>query len=58
MMFMDDADMSGDNPDLIPDACEEMLRYNAAFAGMRRTLKEDIELAGQQLKKGDKLILH
>lgn len=47
-----------DNPALIPDACEEMLRYNAAFAGMRRTLKQDIELAGQQLKKGDKLILH
>lgn len=47
-----------DSPDLIPDACEEMLRYNAAFAGMRRTLMEDTELAGQQLKKGDKLILH
>ena len=25
---------------------------------MLRTLKKDIELAGQQLKKGDKLILH
>ena len=35
-----------------------MLRYNTAFIIMRRTVMEDIELAGKQLKKGDKLIMH
>ncbi|MCX2978618.1 cytochrome P450 [Candidatus Marimicrobium litorale] len=58
MEHPDQLQMLVDNPDLIPDACEEMLRYNAAFSGMRRTLKEDVELGGQQLLKGDKLILH
>ena len=47
-----------DNPDKIPNACEEMLRYNTAFILMRRTAMEDVELAGQQIKKGDKIIMH
>ncbi|NND69656.1 MAG: cytochrome P450 [Halioglobus sp.] len=47
-----------DNPDKIGDACEEMLRYNTAFISMRRTAMEDCELGGQQIKKGDKVILH
>lgn len=47
-----------DNPDKISNACEEMLRYNTAFIAMRRTATEDTELAGQQIKKGDKIILH
>ena len=47
-----------DNPDKIGNACEEMLRYNTAFISMRRTAMEDCELGGQQVKKGDKIILH
>ena len=47
-----------DRPELIPDAIEEVLRYNPAFVGMRRTVMEDIEIGGQKLKKGDKLILN
>ncbi len=47
-----------ENPDKIPGACEEMLRYNTAFILMRRQVMEDVELAGHQLKKGDKLIMH
>ncbi len=47
-----------DNPDKIENATEEMLRYNTAFISMRRTATEDVELAGQQIKKGDKLVLH
>ncbi|MFK8050356.1 MAG: cytochrome P450 [Halioglobus sp.] len=47
-----------DNPDKIPNACEEMLRYNTAFILMRRTAMEDVELAGQHISKGDKIILH
>jgi cytochrome P450 len=47
-----------DNPDKIPNACEEMLRYNTAFILMRRTAMEDVEVGGQQIQKGDKIILH
>ncbi len=47
-----------DNPDKIANACEEMLRYNTAFISMRRTAMENIELGGQQIKKGDKVLLH
>jgi cytochrome P450 len=47
-----------DDPSLIPDAVEEALRYNPAFIGMRRTVMKDIELGGQQLKQGDKLMLN
>lgn len=47
-----------DNPDKIPNACEEMLRYNTAFIMMRRTAMEDIEIAGKHISKGDKIILH
>jgi len=47
-----------DNPDKIANACEEMIRYNTAFILMRRVAMEDVELAGQQIKKGDKIIMH
>ncbi len=47
-----------DNPDKIPNACEEMLRYNTAFIMMRRTVMEDTEVSGHKMKKGDKLIMH
>ena len=47
-----------DDPSLIPDACEEILRYNPAFVSMRRTVMQDIEVAGVQLKEGDKLLLN
>jgi len=47
-----------DNPDKIPDACEEILRYNTAFISMRRTATEDTRLGGQQIARGDKVLLH
>ncbi len=47
-----------DDPGLIPDACEEILRYNPAFVCMRRTVMQDVEVAGVQMKEGDKLLLH
>lgn len=47
-----------DNPDKIAGACEEMLRYNTAFISMRRTAMDDVELGGEQISKGDKIILH
>ncbi len=47
-----------DHPEDIPDAVEEMLRYNTAFIMMRRTATEDVELDGKLIKKGDKVVLH
>jgi cholest-4-en-3-one 26-monooxygenase len=47
-----------DDPSLIPGAIEEMLRYNPAFVQMRRTVAKDVELEGQALKAGDKMILN
>jgi cytochrome P450 len=38
-------------------AVEEFVRYNPAFSYMRRTATEDTEVAGQQVKEGDKLAL-
>lgn len=46
-----------DNPELVPDAVEEILRFNPAFIHMRRTAMEDVELNGIQIKKGDKVVL-
>ncbi|MFT4822954.1 MAG: cholest-4-en-3-one 26-monooxygenase [Halioglobus sp.] len=46
------------DPSLIPYAVEEVLRYNPAFVQMRRTVVEDIEIEGQQLKAGDKMVLN
>jgi cholest-4-en-3-one 26-monooxygenase len=47
-----------DDPSLIPFAVEEVLRYNPAFVQMRRTVMEDVEIQGQQLKAGDKMVLN
>lgn len=47
-----------DDPSLVPGACEEMLRYNPAFVGMRREVMADVEVAGVKMKQGDKMILH
>lgn len=47
-----------DAPELIPFAVEEMLRFNPAFVQMRRTVMEDTEIDGRQLKSGDKMVLN
>jgi cholest-4-en-3-one 26-monooxygenase len=47
-----------DDPSLVPFAVEEALRYNPAFVQMRRTVMQDIEIQGQQLKAGDKMVLN
>lgn len=47
-----------DDPSLVPYAVEEVLRFNPAFVQMRRTVMEDIEVEGQQLKAGDKMVIN
>ena len=44
-------------PDLIPNAVQEILRMQTPLAHMRRTCTEDTEVFGQQIRKGDKVVL-
>jgi cytochrome P450 len=46
-----------DDNSLIPAAVEESLRMFPAFAHFRRTATTDAELGGQQIKKGDKVVM-
>ncbi len=42
-----------DDPSLIPDAIEEILRFYPPFIHMQRTAMEDVSLGDMQIKKGD-----
>jgi cytochrome P450 len=55
--FPDQRKLFEENPDLIPNAVQECIRYQTPLAHMRRTCTEDTELFGQQVKAGDKLVL-
>lgn len=46
-----------DEPELIPSAVEEMLRYRPPVMYFRRTATADTEIRGQEIKKGDKVTL-
>jgi cholest-4-en-3-one 26-monooxygenase len=45
------------DPDLIPTAVEEMLRWSTPVKNMNRTATRDVELFGQQLQEGDRMLL-
>ena len=46
-----------EQPELIPAAVEELLRLDAPFVFIARTLTEDVEVAGQQLKAGEQVMV-
>ncbi|MEJ7876864.1 MAG: cytochrome P450 [Solirubrobacterales bacterium] len=46
-----------ENPELIPGLVEESLRMFPAFAHFRRTATEDTEIAGQPIRKGEKVVM-
>jgi cholest-4-en-3-one 26-monooxygenase len=46
-----------DDPSLIPSAVEESLRMFPAFAHFRRTATRDTEIAGQQIRAGEKVVM-
>jgi len=46
-----------ENPALIPQAVEEILRYEPAVIHFRRTATQDLELRGKQIRQGDKVIM-
>ncbi|EMP56266.1 Cytochrome P450 alkane hydroxylase [Marinobacter santoriniensis NKSG1] len=45
------------NPDLIPNMVSEIIRWQTPLAYMRRVAKQDVELNGQTIKKGDKVVM-
>lgn len=44
------------DPSLLPGAVEEVLRYRSPVVYLRRTATRDLELAGERIAKGDKLV--
>jgi cytochrome P450 len=46
-----------DDPSLIPSMVSEVIRYVTPVIHMRRTAREDTELAGKKIKKGDKIVI-
>ncbi|MEM7284706.1 MAG: cytochrome P450, partial [Actinomycetota bacterium] len=46
-----------ENPDLVNNAVEEMIRWTAPVRHFMRTATEDTEILGQEIKKGDWLYL-
>ncbi|NIJ37142.1 cytochrome P450 [Sphingopyxis panaciterrae] len=45
------------DPGLLPNAVREMVRYASPVIHMRRTATRDTELGGQQIRKGDKVVV-
>ncbi|MCC8970006.1 cytochrome P450 [Bradyrhizobium brasilense] len=44
-------------PELIPNLVSETIRYHTPVLHMRRTARNDVELAGRRIKKGDKVVM-
>lgn len=45
------------NPGVIPNMVSEIIRYQTPLAYMRRTATQDVEVGGQQIKQGDKVLM-
>lgn len=46
-----------DQPDLLPSAIEEVLRWHPPILQFRRTAVADVELGGAEIKAGDKVVI-
>lgn len=46
-----------EDPSLIDTMVQETIRWQTPLAHMRRRAKEDIELGGQQIREGDKVVM-
>ena len=55
--FPDQRKLFEEQPDLIPNAVQECIRYQTPLKHMRRTCTEDTEVFGQTIKAGDKVVL-
>ena len=45
------------NPGLVENMVSEIIRWQTPLAHMRRTATQDVELKGQKIKKGDKVVM-
>lgn len=45
-------------PTLLPQAIDEMLRFSTPVMQFRRTATEDIEIRGQTIRKGEKIVVY
>lgn len=45
------------NPALIPNMVSEIIRWQTPLAHMRRVANQDVELGGQTIKKGDRVVM-
>jgi cytochrome P450 len=45
------------NPDLIPNMVSEIIRWQTPLAHMRRVATQNVELRGQTIKKGDRVVI-
>jgi cytochrome P450 len=45
------------NPELVPSAVEEIVRWTSPVNYMKRVVGEDVEFHGQKLREGDNLVL-
>ena len=55
--FPDEFTKLKNNPALIPSMVSEIIRWQTPLAYMRRVAKQDVELNGQTIKKGDKVVM-
>lgn len=55
--FPEEREKLEQNPDLIPNAVQEIIRWQTPLAHMRRVLTEDTDMFGHDMKKGDRVAL-
>jgi cytochrome P450 len=56
-LYPEQFEMMRADPSLIPNAAQEIIRWQSPVTHMRRTCTEDVALGGQQLAKGDKVVM-
>jgi len=55
--FPEEFDKLKANPELIPNMVSEIIRWQTPLAHMRRIATQDVELRGQTIKKGDRVLM-
>ncbi len=56
-LYPDQLEVLRADPSLIPNAAQEIIRWQSPVTHMRRTCTADVSLGGQQLAKGDKVVM-
>ena len=55
--FPDQRKLFEEKPDLIPNAVQECIRYQTPLAHMRRVATQDVEMHGNTIRKGDRVVM-